>query len=145
VRQLTFQALLSAKGFLDAAMTLYVRVPLRVPSDPRKAAAEALRQRAEHVIMVESEPMGGKCWKCTRCGWVDCYTAEDLTIYGEPSECGENYHESVVEVDLAEGWAALSDRAALHVRRVAMELGDAKVAAAQAERNLALARAGAKQ
>lgn len=32
---------------LDAAMTLYVCVPERVPSNPRLAAAEALRQRAE--------------------------------------------------------------------------------------------------
>lgn len=32
---------------LDAAMTLYLRVPERVPSDPRLATAEALRQRAE--------------------------------------------------------------------------------------------------
>ena len=31
---------------LDAALTLYIRVPERVPSDPRLAAAEALRQRA---------------------------------------------------------------------------------------------------
>jgi hypothetical protein len=33
---------------LDAAMTLYLRLPERVPSNPRLAAAEALRQRAEH-------------------------------------------------------------------------------------------------
>jgi hypothetical protein len=32
---------------LDAAMSLYLQVPERVPSDPRKAAAEALRQRAD--------------------------------------------------------------------------------------------------
>jgi hypothetical protein len=32
---------------LDAAMTLYVRLPERVPSNPRLATAEALRQRAE--------------------------------------------------------------------------------------------------
>ncbi len=32
---------------LDAAMTLYVNAPERVPSNPRLAAAEALRQRAE--------------------------------------------------------------------------------------------------
>ena len=31
---------------IDAAMGLYVRVPDRIPSDPRKVAAEALRQRA---------------------------------------------------------------------------------------------------
>lgn len=40
---------LSYTASLDAAMTLYVRVPERVPADPRKAAAEALRQRAEDV------------------------------------------------------------------------------------------------
>lgn len=34
---------------LDAAMTLYVEIPERVPSNPRLAAAEALRQRADHV------------------------------------------------------------------------------------------------
>lgn len=32
---------------LDAAMTLYARVPDRVPSDARIATAEALKQRAE--------------------------------------------------------------------------------------------------
>lgn len=32
---------------LDAALTLYVHVPERVPSNPRLATAEALRQRAE--------------------------------------------------------------------------------------------------
>jgi hypothetical protein len=32
---------------LDAAMTLYIRDPERDPSNPRLAAAEALRQRAE--------------------------------------------------------------------------------------------------
>lgn len=32
---------------LDAAMTLYLRVPERVPSNPRLAAAEGLRQRAD--------------------------------------------------------------------------------------------------
>ena len=32
---------------IDAAMQLYLEVPERVPSDPRKATAEALRQRAE--------------------------------------------------------------------------------------------------
>lgn len=31
---------------LDAAMTLYVTVPARIPSNPRAATAEALRQRA---------------------------------------------------------------------------------------------------
>ncbi|WP_420140186.1 hypothetical protein [Sphingomonas sp.] len=31
---------------LDAAMTLYVEVPERVPPNPRLATAEALRQRA---------------------------------------------------------------------------------------------------
>ncbi len=31
---------------IDAAMTLYVTVPDRVPSNPRAATAEALRQRA---------------------------------------------------------------------------------------------------
>jgi hypothetical protein len=34
---------------LDAAMSLYLRVPERIPSDPRKATAEALRQRAEEL------------------------------------------------------------------------------------------------
>lgn len=32
---------------LDAAMTLYIQVPPFVPSCPRKATSEALRQRAE--------------------------------------------------------------------------------------------------
>lgn len=32
---------------IDAAMSLYLRTPERVPSDPRLCAAEALRQRAE--------------------------------------------------------------------------------------------------
>lgn len=32
---------------LDAAMSLYLRVPERIPSNPCLAAAEALRQRAE--------------------------------------------------------------------------------------------------
>lgn len=31
---------------LDTAMTLYLEVPERIPSDPRIATAEALRQRA---------------------------------------------------------------------------------------------------
>lgn len=31
---------------LDAAMTLYRRIPERVPANPRLAAAEGLRQRA---------------------------------------------------------------------------------------------------
>ena len=31
---------------LDAAMTLYIKTPDRVPSNPRLAAAEALRQRS---------------------------------------------------------------------------------------------------
>jgi hypothetical protein len=34
---------------IDAALTLYVCVPERVPSNPRLAAAEALRQRAADV------------------------------------------------------------------------------------------------
>lgn len=34
---------------LDAAMTLYIRVPERIPSNPRQATAEALRQRAEEA------------------------------------------------------------------------------------------------
>lgn len=32
---------------IDAALTLYISVPERVPSNPRLATAEALRQRAE--------------------------------------------------------------------------------------------------
>ncbi len=32
---------------VDAALSLYLRVPDRVPSNPRLAAAEALRQREE--------------------------------------------------------------------------------------------------
>lgn len=34
---------------IAAALTLYVRVPERVPSNPRLATAEALRQRAEEA------------------------------------------------------------------------------------------------
>ena len=34
---------------LDTAMTLYIRVPELVASNPRKAAASALRQRAESL------------------------------------------------------------------------------------------------
>lgn len=43
--------MLEAGASLDAALTIYVRVPERVPSNPRLAAAEALRRRAgiEHV------------------------------------------------------------------------------------------------
>lgn len=32
---------------IDAALTLYVSAPARIPSNPRLASAEALRQRAE--------------------------------------------------------------------------------------------------
>lgn len=35
---------------LDAAMTLYVHLPERVPSCPRKALAEALRQRSGRSV-----------------------------------------------------------------------------------------------
>jgi hypothetical protein len=51
-RQVTLKARarVEAKPFttsLDAAMQLYVTLPERVPSDPRQAVVEALRQRAE--------------------------------------------------------------------------------------------------
>lgn len=68
----------------------------------------------------------GKCWKCTKCGWVDCYSAQDLATYGEPSECQDNYHESLVEIDLVEGWSVLSDKAAIEVRKASRALHDAK-------------------
>ena len=48
-RRIKFLRCLSAEASLDAAMTLYLRVPERVPSNPRLAAAEALRQRAEEA------------------------------------------------------------------------------------------------
>lgn len=34
-------------GSIDSAMSLYLDVPERVPSNPRAATAEALRQRAD--------------------------------------------------------------------------------------------------
>ena len=34
---------------LDAAMTLYIKVPERLPSNPRLATAEALHQQAEAI------------------------------------------------------------------------------------------------
>jgi hypothetical protein len=35
---------------LDAAVSLYVNAPEQIPSSPRKAAAEGLRQRAEQAM-----------------------------------------------------------------------------------------------
>jgi hypothetical protein len=79
---------------------------------------------------------GAKCWKCTRCGWVDCYSAEDLAEYGEPTECQDNYHESLVEIDLVKGRAALADKATIEVRKANRALKDAEALATRAERDL---------
>ena len=80
------------------------------------------------------------CWRCTRCGWVDCYTAADLKQYGAPTECQNNYHESLVEIDLVEGLEALADKATVEVRKATRSLADAQAEAAQLEHELTLAR-----
>lgn len=81
----------------------------------------------------------GACWKCAVCGWVGCYSASDLKEYGAPSECNEDYHEALYEIDLAEGWAVLADQAVVAVRVAARELEAAKVHSAEVERTRALA------
>lgn len=68
----------------------------------------------------------GACWRCTQCGWVDCYTAEDLAEYGRPTECQDHYHESLIEIPLTEGWAALCDAAAMRVRKAQRDLTSAE-------------------
>lgn len=44
-----FCAMLDIGADIDAAMTVYVKVPDRIPSNPRTAMVEALRQRAEVI------------------------------------------------------------------------------------------------
>lgn len=88
-----------------------------------------------------TETADGMCWKCTRCGWIDCYSAAGLLTYGAPTECQKNYHECLVEIDLAEGWAALSDKALIEVRKAERALEEAKTYAAEVEHTLARVRA----
>ena len=65
--------------------------------------------------------LGGQCWKCSRCGWVACYTAAKVAKYGEPSECQDHSHESLEPIDLAEGWGIVADKALMEARKAARE------------------------
>jgi hypothetical protein len=84
-----------------------------------------------------------RCWRCSRCGWVGCYSAKDVAKYGEPSECQNEYHESLDEIDPAEGFAVLADEAHTKVREAQRALQAAERAAAEADQKLALAGARA--
>ena len=86
--------------------------------------------------------MAGKCWRCSKCGWVDCYSDADLAMYGEPTECQDHYHEALAEIDLADGWAALTDKAVVKVRQAERALNEAKRELVQAELELASAQPG---
>lgn len=65
------------------------------------------RMQDESARVTLGRSDSARCWTCS-CGWIGCYTPDDIVEYGEPSECGRCYRERLSEADASRVKAALS-------------------------------------
>ncbi len=56
------------------------------------------RQSDENSAKTALADPEARCWSCT-CGWIGCYTPEEVAEYGEPPECQNCYREGLVECE----------------------------------------------